>query len=266
MNIRALIRPLLRPIRGGPDDILQRKIYRAYRRAAAVSAGRPVDEPSLPVPFGRKLPERVVELLLARLSYAPGKRVLDVGHANIMECHRRMLLSLPPPRHLSGIDIADPVYDTRPLYERSIKADITNTGLPDGSFDLIWCISTLEHVGMDNSGYTASFKTGSHMAAQAIREMVRLAAPGGHVLITVPYGKFENHGWLMNIDAERWQSLMAVAGPSASVQEWYFRHSPETGWIRAEPDELRTVGYLDQQNAGAAAIAVAYMTKLAQLP
>jgi SAM-dependent methyltransferase len=262
MNVRTLIRPLLRPFRGGPDDILQRKIYRAYQRAVTASKGRPVDDPRLPVPFGKRLPERVVELLLARLSYIPGDRVLDVGHANIMECHRRMLVSLPVPKHLAGIDIADPVYDTRPLYERSIKADITNTGLPEGSFDLIWCISTLEHVGMDNSGYTESFATGSHMAAQAIREMVRLTAPGGHVLITVPYGKYEDHGWLMNIDKERWQSLLSTVRSNTAVQEWYFHHSPETGWARTEPDTLRTVGYLDQHNAGAAALAVAYLTKL----
>lgn len=262
MDLRKWIRPLLRPIRGGPDDILQRRIYRAYRRAATASQGRSVEDPTLPVPFGKKLPERVVELLLARLSYAPGKRVLDVGHANIMECHRRMLVSLPAPKHLTGIDIADPVYDTRSLYERSIKADITNTGLPEGSFDLIWCISTLEHVGMDNSGYTETFATGSHMAAQAIKEMVRLTAPGGHVLITVPYGRYEDHGWLMNIDAARWQSLLAVARTNAKIEEWYFHHTPEKGWSRAEPDALRAVGYLDQQNAGAAAIAVAYITKL----
>jgi SAM-dependent methyltransferase len=262
MKLPSWMRLLLRPIRGGPDAMLQRKIYRAYRDAASVSNGQPVDAPRLPIPFGKQLPERVVELLLARLSYAPGVRVLDIGHANIMECHRRMLLSLPGPRHLTGIDIADPVYDTRPLYEHTYKADITKTGLPDGCFDLIWCISTLEHVGMDNSGYTASFVTGNHMAAQAIREMVRLTAPGGHVLITVPYGKFEDHGWLMNIDKERWQSLLSLIRPQASVQEWYFHHTPETGWSRTEPEALSTVGYFDQHNAGAAAIAVAYITKL----
>jgi SAM-dependent methyltransferase len=264
--IPAWARRFTRPILGGPDDSLQRKIYRAYRRGAAVSRNRPVNNPQLPLRFGRHLPERVVELLLARLSYAPGSRVLDVGHANIMECHRRLLLSLPEPRHLTGIDIADPVYDTRPLYERSIKADITNTMLPECSFDLIWCISTLEHVGMDNSGDTTAFATGEHMAAQAIREMVRLTAPGGHLLITVPYGKFEDHGWLLNIDQERWQYLLAVARPYATVHESYFSHSPETGWSFAEPDALRSVGYYDQKNAGAAAIAVAYLTKMGREP
>jgi SAM-dependent methyltransferase len=256
------IRLFVRALRGGPDAILQRRIYRAFRRAVSASPDQSVDDLQLPVPFGNKLPERVVELLLARLSYAPGDRVLDVGYANIMECHRRLLLSLPQPHNLTGIDIADPVYDTRPIYQHTVKADITKTGLPDASFDLIWCISTLEHVGMDNSGYTATFTTGSHMAAQAIREMVRLTAPGGHVLITVPYGKYEDHGWLMNVDRERWQALLDVARPQTAVQELYFQHVPESGWSQANPEDLRAVGYLDQHNAGAAAIAVAYLTRL----
>ncbi|RPH34986.1 class I SAM-dependent methyltransferase, partial [bacterium] len=206
--IGAWTRRLLRPVLGGPDASLQRMIFRAYRRALPISLEQGLENPVLPPGYARRLPERVVELLLARLSYAPGKKVLDVGHAYIMECHRKLLASLPEPRHLTGVDIAEPTYDTRPLYERSLKSDITGTKLPDNSFDLIWCVSTLEHLGMDNSGYTASFATGSHMAAQAIREMVRLAGPGGHVLISVPFGKFEDHGWFINLDWERWQSLL----------------------------------------------------------
>jgi SAM-dependent methyltransferase len=252
---------LFRPILGEPDAALQRKIYRTYRRALPASLEGGLKNPELPPGYGKRLPERVVELLLARLSYAPGNRVLDVGHAYIMECHRRLLTSLPAPRHLTGIDIADPTYDTRPLYEHSIKADITSCGLPDGSFDLIWCISTLEHLGMDNSGYTSSFSTGEHMAAQAIREMLRVTAPGGHVLITVPFGKFENHGWFMNLDRDRWQSLLTVAKPHAIVTDWYFHHSENAGWSRANAEDLRNVGYYDEKNAGAAALAVAFLTK-----
>ena len=86
------------------------------------------------------LPERVVEIVLARTTYVPGARVLDVGHSNIMECHRRFLKTLPPPRHLTGIDIAPPVYDTRGDDERSLSGDITATRLPGSSFDLIVCI------------------------------------------------------------------------------------------------------------------------------
>jgi SAM-dependent methyltransferase len=236
-------------------------IYKAYLRGLAESSQKSLGDPVLPSGFGKRLPERVVELLLARLSYNPGKKVLDVGHAYIMDCHRQLVTSLPAPRHLTGIDIADPTYNTQSVYERSLKADITNSGLPDNSFDLIWCISTLEHLGMDNSGYTPSFAMGDHMAAQALREMLRLVAPGGHVLITVPFGKFENHGWFMNLDRDRWQSLLSIAKPYASVTECYFHHTAAAGWSRVNAEELSNVGYYDEQNAGAAALAVAYITK-----
>lgn len=52
-----------------------------------------------------------------------------------------------------------------------VIASMAQTGLPDGSFDRVVCISVLEHVGED-------------VAVATLREMRRLLAPGGRVLIT----------------------------------------------------------------------------------
>jgi len=255
-TLRAFARPAIEFVTGG----LQGKIFRAARRALRQSGPGFPETLTLPGPFARGLPERVIELLLARLTYRPGLRVLDIGHANIMECHRRLLLSLPLPRHLTGIDIAEPGYDTRPYYERSLRGDMASSGLPDASYDLIWCISTLEHIGMDNSGYTSVFTRGEHLAAQAVREMVRLLTPGGSLLITVPYGRYEDHGWHINYDVIRWKAVLDAARPHASVREWYFHHTP-AGWTRVVPEALTSVGYHDQMNAGAAALAAALITR-----
>ncbi len=52
-----------------------------------------------------------------------------------------------------------------------VIASMADTGLPDASFDRVICISVLEHVGED-------------VAIATLREMRRLLAPGGRVLIT----------------------------------------------------------------------------------
>ncbi len=51
---------------------------------------------------------------------------------------------------------------------------------PDGVFDLVYCLSTLEHVGGVD---------------QAIRQMVRVTRPGGIVMLYAPnsWGLYENH-------------------------------------------------------------------------
>jgi len=43
--------------------------------------------------------------------------------------------------------------------------------------------------------------------------MLRLLKKSGTLLITVPYGKYEEHGWLRNYDKHRWQELLGAARP-----------------------------------------------------
>jgi len=214
----------------------------------------------LPAPYGRHLPERVVELLLARLLYQPGMKVLDVGHANGMECHRAMLRSLPCPRDLTGIDIAAPAYDTSAYYTSSIRASIDATPFADGTFDLIWCISSLEHVGMDNSAYVEGRAAREATPEAALSEMVRVLRPGGSLLITVPYGRYEDHGWFRNFDELRLQKLLDPVRPRIGVTELYYEHTAAGGWSAADKRRLQSVRYGDQDNAGAAALAALLLT------
>jgi len=53
------------------------------------------------------------------------------------------------------------------------QQDITSTKM-EGQFDCVTCISVLEHI---------------HDAAAAFRNIVRLAKPGGHILISFPYNE-----------------------------------------------------------------------------
>ncbi len=52
-----------------------------------------------------------------------------------------------------------------------VRMDITDTGVDDDSFDLIYCSHVLEHVRDDRA---------------AMREMFRVLKPGGRALIMVP--------------------------------------------------------------------------------
>jgi SAM-dependent methyltransferase len=258
-----ILRSLSNLLLGEPSVRLQRMIFREVQKALPLPQPDFPDAVQLPPRFGRKLPERVVELLLAKLTYAPGVHLLDVGHSNIMECHRRLLLMLEPPRHLTGIDIATPTYDPSRYYEKSVIANITNSGLPDGSFNRIWCISTLEHVGMDNSGYTDNFALDTHMDAAALREMFRLLGENGLLLVTVPFGRYEDHGWLRNYDRHTWQRLLSLVRPQAQVYELYFGYSPMNGWEQVKDSQLSSTGYYDHSNAGAAGLAAVLIRKRA---
>ena len=258
--LKSLRKQVGNVLRARASQRLQQSIAAEFQRAFShLGENGSIQDLRLPENYGRGLPERTVELLLARLTYQAGAKVLDVGHANAMSCHLDMLRTLPVPRHLTGIDIAQPTYDTRPWYEQSIQADIAggdSGASPAGpTFDLIWCISTLEHIGLDNAGYTAQFERNDDLDRQAFERMLGYLAPAGRLLVTVPYGKAENHGWLRNYDQQRWQDMVDKARRVGEAQTWYFRHTFGAGWQLADAEELQYVGYYDQQNAGAGAIA-----------
>ena len=210
----------------------------------------------LPAQYGRNLPERVVEIFLARLYYKPGLKVLDVGCSNAMESHLRMVRRLEPPRNIVGIDISIPSGRTRRCYDRFLHESIVSSRIEAGSFDLIWCISALEHFGMDNSSYTDQFILSEDMDVQAVKEMVRILARGGRLLVTVPYGKYENHSSFRNYDADRLRNLLAPMECHADVRTSYYRHTHGSGWRAATVEELEHVGYYDQANGGGAGLAV----------
>ena len=116
--------------------LLQEGIFREAVRGYEMNQEGFPDRLHLPKPFAVGLPERAVELMLARLLYRSDESTLDIGHANATPSHRRLLVAMPTPRNLTGIDIADPVYDTRPFYARSVRADITANPFKDGEFKL----------------------------------------------------------------------------------------------------------------------------------
>ena len=119
------------------------------------------------------------------------------------------------------------------------------------AFDLVLCVSTLEHVGADNSGYGLDAEDDGASRLTALRELRRVLAPSGRLLITVPCGEPGDYGWFHQDDVRGWTRLFARAGFFVEEQEVY--ELTEEGW-RAAP-ELDTTG-LRYGERGPAASAV----------
>jgi SAM-dependent methyltransferase len=261
VKLKRLLYWILKPILPDPGNILSSRIYSEYQRALNTNKRGNFDCIYLPNHYGHGMPERVVEILLASLSYQRHIKVLDIGHANAMKCHLDMIQTLPEPRDITGVDIAIPEYKVNKYYHSSIVGDISQSSFKEHSFDLIWCISTIEHLGMDNSGYTNNFLKEKGIVNKALKEMLRILKPGGDILITVPFGRFEDHGWQINYDYEHLQNILEIFKPSAAVKMLFFRHTNGQGWYQCVPEELQYVGYYDQLNRGAGGMAAAFITK-----
>jgi SAM-dependent methyltransferase len=196
----------------------------------------------LPEGYGRGFDERVVEYPWV-LSRPLTGNVLDAGStfnfphvldAVQSEADELTIVTLAP--------------EPRSFPDRGVSyvyADLRDLPLRDALFDAVVSISTLEHVGMDNSLYA----TGAEERAAdpegeldaALAEIRRVAKPGGRLLITVPYGAPEDLGWLRQFDAAGIEGLIRRSGGEA-IETTVFLYSRE-GWRRSTLEEAATAGY-----------------------
>lgn len=193
--------------------------------------------------------ERVIEVpwVLSRL--VPSGRVLEVGYAFAEAPYLAALLRSGV--ELVGVDLAG--RDVEGM-ER-VQADVRDLPLPDADVDQALLVSTLEHVGADNSGYGLEAEEAPASRADALRELGRVLRPRARLLVTVPLGEPGDHGWFRLDDVAGWNGLFASAGLFVEEQEAY--ELTADGWRAAPGFRAEGVGYGDHGPAASAVLCTA---------
>lgn len=204
---------------------------------------------ALPEGFGPRLDERVVECPWTVAHIRPGKgRILDAGSV----FNTPLILELPEvndrtlfiySRELDSIHL-----NPRVSY---IHGDFREPVLRDELFETVVCISTLEHVGMwptPKPPYEESLAKPQppkdHFAYRvALSEFRRMLIKSGQFLLTVPFGRYEDHDWQQQFDAKGIQDIIAAFGGECRT-ETYYRYCPE-GWQKATRDECAECSYFN---------------------
>lgn len=207
----------------------------------AVSADEPV-----PPGFGFRIDERSIEYpwFFSQLSANPGK-ILDAGSA----LNHAFLLERAPLSQ-ARLTIMTLAPEKRCFWWKGVSyhfGDLRRTDFASGSFDVVASISTIEHIGLDNTiHYTSDAlkKESDHLGfIPAVAEFKRILKPGGLCLITVPFGRRGIHGWFQVFDAELLQAVISAFAPS-SYQVDYFGYRPD-GWHRCSASDIADVEFYD---------------------
>jgi SAM-dependent methyltransferase len=201
---------------------------------------------SLPEGYGFRLDERIIEYpwLMSRLPAGAGT-LLDAGSV----LNFAWLIDHPKVRD-KQLHICTLAPERQCFWRRRVSYlfdDLRRLPYRDNWFDWVVCISTIEHVGMDNTQlYTsdqARRENRPEDALLAMREMRRVLKPGGTLLLTAPYGHATSHGWLQVFDARGIETLTKAFAPSG-VKATYFRYDAK-GWKNSNAAETAEATYFD---------------------
>src|SRR5205085_2194078 len=113
--------------------------------------------------------ERPIEIAWTLGRYGGERRVLDVGYAFAEPIWLSALIGAHP-RELTGVDLVEREV---PGME-SVVADARALPFANRSFDAVFCISTLEHFGADNTRYGSANARDPTGPVEALRELRRV--------------------------------------------------------------------------------------------
>jgi SAM-dependent methyltransferase len=198
----------------------------------------------LPLGYGVGLDERCVEYpwAMAHLSNEPGT-LLDagstlnhayiLGNAGLLKKDIYILTLAPEDNCFWGNGIS------------YLFCDLRSIPIRDDFYDWCICLSTLEHIGCDNTVYGSS---ASHCAdsgqevSLAMQELHRVLKPGGTLLLSVPFGVPRHFGTFQQLDRKSLSSAVSIF-QATKITETFYRYTAD-GWNVATAEECAACDYV----------------------
>ncbi len=197
---------------------------------------------SIPANFGIGFDERVVEYpwILGKLLLNKGTNLLDAGSTfNFLPLINHERISIKKTTIFTYYPEQNCYIQNRISYD---FGDLRDLPYKNELFDEIVCQSTIEHIDMDNSiyGYEISkhenITQKSYEYLRVIDELVRVLKNNGKLVLTFPYGIFENHGFFQQFDSEMTQQILDKLKLLGSFNADYLLYT-KTGWKFATAEE-----------------------------
>ncbi|NES73221.1 MAG: class I SAM-dependent methyltransferase [Okeania sp. SIO2D1] len=200
---------------------------------------------TLPSGYGYGVDERCVEYpwLFSQLNEQP-EYILDAGstlnHSFILD---------QPIWEQKTLHILTLFPEASCYWQRGISylfADLREIPIRDNYYHQLICLSTLEHIGLDNRQFSEE-QLGQETQPEdfllAVKEMRRVLSPGGCLFLTVPFGKYKNIGTQQVFDNHLLKKAISTFAPQ-EVSKTFFSYT-KSGWQLADAQQCANCDYVD---------------------
>lgn len=238
-RISRFIRAGMKPWSDGYSEYKARKI-------SEILARDNFNPNQLPEGYGYRLDERIIEYpwFFSRCPRNAGV-LLDAGsvlnyshiqHHPSLKTKKVFISTLAPEAYCYWREGVSYVFE-----------DLRSSCFRDNYFDWIVSLSTIEHIGLDNTMlYTDDASKNENCATTymaAVMEYHRMLKPGGVLYLSVPFGKHENRRWFQIFDGAMVDDLVAAFNPSKKEIR-YFKYEA-LGWKSSTREETKSATYFD---------------------
>ncbi|MBF2708225.1 methyltransferase domain-containing protein [Flavobacterium soyangense] len=196
----------------------------------------------VPVNYGYRLDERIVEYPWIFANLKKGKTIfLDAGSTFNFDYLLNNELIENKDKYIYTFFPESKSYNQKKI--SYVYGDLRDLPFRDNFFEEIVCQSTIEHIDMDNSMYGYDLKSTlelvtnkSYEYLKVIEELLRVLKTNGQLLLTFPYGKFENHGFFQQFDDEMVARIIDKMKDLGCCELTFFKYLAK-GWIIASQQE-----------------------------
>lgn len=233
-----------RPWREGYYEYREQRLNEAVNDEALLDTF--AENRSLSKGYGYRLDARIIEIpwVLSR-ARKTGNRFLDAGSA----LNYDFVLTSPAlkEKQTTIVTLAPEGHAYWQLGVSYVFGDLRDLDFRDERFDSVACISTIEHIGMDNTMYAEDLQIAQRSDPSefvlAVKELKRVLKKDGSLYISFPFGRYENHGWFQQFDSALVDTLVDAFAP-ARFHEAIYQYHPD-GWQLSNREECKECEFFD---------------------